>query len=88
MRWIHSTRRDRQFRSGLSSWTSAGSPRTKSWRWPARPYTGSPGRLCPLRQFCPEREIGSWATAFGDLDDPDGAGSLAAWLSVDEPETT
>jgi hypothetical protein len=75
MQWIHTKRRGQRFRRGLAAWTSAGSPHIAIWRWHARPYEGSPARLCPLRRFCPEREPTYWdATNPDDEAGPAGAG--------------
>ena len=77
MQWIHTTQRGQRFRRGLARWTSAGSPRIANWRWHARPYEGSPVRLCPLRRFCPERDLISWdAEAQDEEAGPAGAGSF------------
>ena len=81
MRWIHSIRRGQRFRSGRAAWTSAGSPRIARWRWHARPFDGSPKRLCPLREFCPERESNypPWTNLDPEAGQAD-AGSLVIWL--------
>jgi hypothetical protein len=55
MQWIHSLQRGQRYRQGRAAWTSAGSPHIGEWRWHGRPFDGSLKRLCPLREFCPER---------------------------------
>lgn len=40
MQWINTSLRRRRFRSGRAPWTSASSPHSTSWRWPARPFNG------------------------------------------------
>jgi hypothetical protein len=52
MRWNLSTRPGQRFRHGLSSWTSARSPHSASWRWHAHPSGGLLIRSCPLADVC------------------------------------
>jgi hypothetical protein len=80
MRWIHTDRRGQRFRGGLAAWTSAGSPRLTSWRWHQGPAEESLVRLCPLREFCRERETSfTRQTGPGREADPADAGRLAIW---------
>jgi hypothetical protein len=80
MQWINSTRYGQRFRIGLAAWMSAGSPGIGSWRWHARPSGGSLARLCPLRQYCPERETSYWDAKSPEREaGPAGADSLAIW---------
>jgi hypothetical protein len=81
MQWAHLLQRGKQFRNGRAAWTSAGSPRIAKWRWHARPFDGSPEGLCPLREFCPERESNYWPGTRLHLEAGQGdAGSLVVWL--------
>ena len=80
MQWIHSIRRGRRFSGGRAAWTSAGSPRSASWRWHARPFGDWLTRPCPLLEICPMAEKSYWPLAILDLEaGPANAGSLAFW---------
>jgi hypothetical protein len=78
MQWIHLTRRGSRFRTGRAAWMSASLPLTAKWRWHARRSGGSVARLCPLREYCPEREMGWAGTRVIEPEaGPAGAGSVA-----------
>ena len=85
MQWTHTTRRGRRFHSGLAAWTNAGSPRSRTWRWLARPFDGPLVRPCPLLEFCPSMETRSSLESAEDPEgDPASAGSLAMWLALED----
>jgi hypothetical protein len=85
MQWLHATRSWRSFQSGRAAWTSAGSPRFASWRWPAPPFGALLIQVCPLEEFCVARETSyPYPVEMGRAPRAEGAGSQSAWRFAED----
>ncbi len=85
MQWLQATRIARSYQSGRAPWTTAGSPRSASWRWPAHHSGGLLIETCPLEEFCAARGATRpiWPEMGADAR-PGGAGSSVIWLGADD----
>ena len=84
MQWIHSINRGRRFHNGLAAWTSAGSPRSASWRWPSRPFDGLLTKPCPLGEFCTARKDRRWSEERAMLEPSAESAGRVDWFGLEE----